>query len=205
MSIVKALLFYSKYDRKSCEYRALIDQIEIDVQCISVDNERIKTALLSDSKYSITRVPTLLLLYSNGAHRTYIGAQLDIWFEKVLAELGGGDGNNESEQSPVAQTPVAHTPIARDTNEQKEEYPSHASIGGGTLPISGGEIGTMLPTSISNDPMIQPARKEVSKAGPTPAELAEKMAAFRDEQEQIIENKKKRAFGADVEEGQTAL
>ena len=87
MSVVKAILFYSKRDKKSCKMKKVAGEIGADLEYVSVDASDVRERLLDDEKYAIEEVPAVLVLYSTGQHKTYIGTKLDNWFTQLLQNI----------------------------------------------------------------------------------------------------------------------
>jgi hypothetical protein len=67
--------------------KSVADKVGADLDYVSVDAQEIRERLLDDEKYFITQVPAVLVLYSNGNHKTYIGTQLDKWFAQLLQNI----------------------------------------------------------------------------------------------------------------------
>jgi len=203
MSVIKAILFYSKHDKKSMYLKSIIETSPLDLDTISVDSNIVKKRLMNDTQYNITRIPAILILYSTGTHKVYTGIHLDEWFEQLMLNLQAEFAQNQApieEEYTRIEAPVQ---MIEETSVPKElrrkptntsdirsslSSPGHVKIGGGTLPISGGEIGQVLAQPIDfNDPMIQPERKEVKKDGLTAKELAAKMQESRETYEEELE------------------
>lgn len=109
MSVIRAILFYSKHDRKSMQLKNLVDQLNTDIDTVSVDAKKIRRALLHDDTYNIKQVPALLLLYATGQHKIYTSTLLDQWFEQLLQNI-------TAQQQQIAQpqyTPI-ETPVQED-------------------------------------------------------------------------------------------
>ncbi len=87
MSVIKAILFYSKYDQKSFKMKGIIDNTSADIETVSVDSSEIRDRLQEDDKFGIDQVPAVVVLYSNGQHKTYTGKSLDQWFEQLVFNI----------------------------------------------------------------------------------------------------------------------
>ncbi len=87
MSVIKAILFYSKRDNKSFRMKKVIDSVGADIEAISVDVLEIRERLQEDENFGIEQVPTILILYSSGQHKTLTTGGLDQWFEQLLQNM----------------------------------------------------------------------------------------------------------------------
>ena len=65
MSATLSIIFYSKYCQKSSELLSIINNKD-DYIFLCVDNIKIKTQILNDSKLNIRTVPTLIVVSDNG-------------------------------------------------------------------------------------------------------------------------------------------
>lgn len=213
MSVIKAILFYSKRDKKSFRMKTIIDNIGADIETVSVDSSIVRDRLQEDDKYGIDQVPTILLLYSSGQHKTYTNKNLDDWFNQLLTNIQ----EYNSTQSQPMYTEIENTPIdiepvysSIDDNIPKalRRKPSQVSNIPQSLPSPGRDIDSGMssgisgahaamisehivgsgPTvSITSDPFVQPARKEVKKDTVSAAELAKQMAEQREVYEDRLE------------------
>ncbi len=87
MSVIKAILFYSKRDKKSFRMKNVIDSVKADIETISVDALEIRERLQEDENFGIEQVPTILILYSSGQHKTLTTDGLDQWFNQLLQNI----------------------------------------------------------------------------------------------------------------------
>lgn len=85
--IVKVILFYSKKSERSLEMKDIIDETGIDIDCVSVDSSEIRERVLSDTKYGIREVPSVLVLFSTGRHKVYTRRGLETWFGQLVANI----------------------------------------------------------------------------------------------------------------------
>ena len=87
MSVIKAILFYSRRNAKSYKMKQVIDSVGADIETVSVDSVEVRDRLMEDEKYGIDEVPAVLLLYSSGQHKTYTNHGLDEWFGQLLQNI----------------------------------------------------------------------------------------------------------------------
>lgn len=150
MSVIKAILFYSKHDQKSLRMKKVVDAVGADLETVCVDPLEIRERLLEDDKYGITEVPAVLLIYSSGQHKTYSGKSLDQWFEKLIVNIQQEEQARAlPQQAPMSMTEVTpitfQEPIAEpvyDTNVPKplRRKPGDVSDIRGSLPSPGREL-----------------------------------------------------------------
>lgn len=103
MSVIKAILFYSKRDKKSLKMKNLIQQLNADIDTVSVDSQRVRDSLLDDDHYGIKVVPSILVLFSSGQHKVYIAEELDVWFGQLVTNI---QNYNTQQLAPPEQTPL---------------------------------------------------------------------------------------------------
>jgi hypothetical protein len=190
MSVIKAILFYSKHDGKSVRMKEIIEELQADVDVVSVDSPEVRERLLEDEKFGIDEVPAILLLYSTGQHRVYVSDNLHSWFEKLLENIT--EYNRELQSVPEdAYTPIQQQPspapapaaAPREHTITPQINPARAAM------ISEHIRGADPTTQIASDPNIQPSRKEVKKENtPSAAELAKQMAEQREKFEEKVED-----------------
>jgi len=195
-SIMHAILFYSKKNRKSLELKALVKSVNLDMDLISVDSEQVRNLLLQDERFGIDRVPCVLLIYENGHFKTFIGDSLDNWFTQLMENIN-------STIQPVQETQDYFTPITEESFTQIEPEPSlytkplsssknYHEIKG-SLPPPGrikadniGGINTIIEIQ-GEKPHVS---KEVKKEGPSPAEVAKQLAEQREAMEEEFEKQR---------------
>ena len=103
MSVIKAILFYSKRDKKSLQMKKIIQELNADIDTVSVDSQRIRDMLLDDDRYNITVVPSILILYSSGQHKVMVADEMNTWFSELVSNIQ----NYYAQQSaPPEQTPL---------------------------------------------------------------------------------------------------
>jgi hypothetical protein len=81
------VIFYSKYSPRCTEFFDLVRDI-IDFRKICVDHPEIRTTLLNEKdKYSIRKVPTVIVFFSNGVMNKYEDAQAFEWAYNVRKNM----------------------------------------------------------------------------------------------------------------------
>jgi hypothetical protein len=202
MSVINAILFYSKYDKKSYKLKNMVDELNIDIETINVDPKEVRRLLLEDDKYDITEVPTILLLYSSGQHKIYTGSLLDQWFNDLLVNL-------QKIQSQQAVPQEQYTSVISPANEQqmppqmpRPPAPSRSNIPQNLesdleLDVAGmgslsGVQASMVNGHIARE-KSQPQSggpKEVVKQGLSASEIAKQMQEMRDKHDEEIDTNK---------------
>jgi len=234
MSVIKAILFYSKHDQKSMHMREIINAIGIDIETISVDPVEVRERLLDDENFCIDQVPTVLIIYSSGQHKTYTGKALDNWFQQLIVNIQLDQQQTAAQQAPPPQpqastpivAPESYTPIDAgaahqgnvettgipkelrrkpgNTTDLREALPSPGRVkvggdstdltqltipGGGSLPITGGEIGQIVGGNeqLVDVPEPAPTPKGIKKEGLSAKELARQMEEQREQFDEKVE------------------
>ncbi len=143
MSVIKAILFYSKRDQKSHRMKKIIENVGADIETVSVDSLEVREILLDDDTYGIDQVPAVLLLYSSGQHKVYTTQGLDDWFDQLLQNIKAYQQQQQTliqpQETPLydQETPL-YTPID-DGGIPKElrRKPSNSTNIPSTLPSPG--------------------------------------------------------------------
>jgi len=195
-SIIHAILFYSKRNKKSLELMNIAKGLNLDMELISVDSEKVRELLLNDDRYGIDRVPCILLIYDNGQFKTFINHALDLWFSELIENVK----QQQQQQQYQSYQPFEQQITPIDDNPFVEEEPSMSS-----KPLNGSksfrEIKSTLPapgriktdsiggvqTVIEIEGEKPHVSKEVKKEGPSPSEIAQQLAAQREAMEEQIE------------------
>jgi len=201
MSVIKAILFYSKRHKKSLQMKKIINNIGIDIESISVDAIEIRNRLLDDEKFGINKVPSVLVLYSSGLHKKYTGSNLDQWFDQLLQNI---KKYQQQQQSDIEQPAPIQQPINENVPKSLRRKPSNVVDIPTSLPSPGKRLlGSETPTaaqaamiqehirqpelSVTSDPLVQPSRKEVKTECVSAVELAKKMNEQREQLDEKIE------------------
>lgn len=194
MSVIRAILFYSKYDKKSMQMRRTVEDTGVDLETISVDSSKIRKLLLQDEEFGITEVPTVLVLLDNGDFKTYIRKALDNWFGELLTNIQTYQQQfeppSEVQQIEEPQPATEDTPLNYDVIAQDSEYTNTPQ------PVNEAQA-SMIRDSIiqdsappQDDPNIQQGRKEVKQDNISPMELAKKMMENREAYDEQVEEKR---------------
>jgi hypothetical protein len=208
MSVTRAILFYSKHNKKGMQMRNTVTSLDTDLETVCVDPPQVKEWLLEDEKYGITRVPTVLIFYSNGHYKTLDKSALDRWFQELLYNIQQYHGNDgQIEQTPLdieldqqpPSTPQRRSgsTLSRPMAEPSFQEPDPSGIiGSGMIGGGAGHDAAMISehirdaaptTAISSESLAQPQPKEVKQGGPSPQELAKKMQEQREKAEEETE------------------
>lgn len=190
MSIINAILFYSKKERKSFTIKKLIDEYNIDVETICVDNSEIKNMLLEDDKYNIKQVPTVLIMYSSGEHMVYKNKKLDRWLEELIYNVELYKKQKEETQTPyISEQPSdinnGYTNIINNEQEDMSDNYNGAQQAMLTEHIVGAK-----PINIESEPINTPTMKEVKKPGLSASEIARKMEEQREKIDDDLDKNK---------------
>lgn len=177
MSVVNVVLFYSKFDKKSLKMKKIIDELNVDVQCVSVDNNEIKELLLNDDKYNIDSVPSVVILYSTGVYKVYTDDNLTEWFETLIENVK----QQYTQQEPIIQpepepshegiTSLLDEPNVQLTPFQQSIASQHI-VGASNIEIT--------------SPPLQTGTKEIKQEGMSAQELAKQMAEQRDRMDESV-------------------
>lgn len=145
-----ALFFWSKKATSSLYYKSIIIQNKLNINIVSVDNSKIRE-LLTNSKYPIKQIPSLLVINGND-FRLYSGDNLKIWFDKFFETiaLDNNTMNNELTNN-YSELPSESAPIKPVMNRQQlsENYRSTLSSPG--IEFNGNTSLTLIPESVDND------------------------------------------------------
>lgn len=83
-TILSAILFYSKFVNKSLQMLQMINEYDLDIDCVNVDTKAVRNTILNDKRFLIEEVPSILLLMEGGKYKVYTGRKMDIWFNDIL-------------------------------------------------------------------------------------------------------------------------
>jgi hypothetical protein len=108
--INKAILFYSKYSKKSMNIKKFIQSSNVDITLIGVDSPEIRNALKQDNKYKIREVPTIITIHNNGIIQLYDGKNLDLWISDLE--------NNLNQEEEIVEPTVEDSYITIDSQEE---------------------------------------------------------------------------------------
>lgn len=144
-----ALFFWSKKATSSLYYKSIIIQNKLNINIISVDNTKVRD-LISNSKYPIKHIPSLLVITGND-FRLYSGENLKIWFDKFFETISL-DNQNQNEPNYSELQPLNNqAPIKPVMNRQQlsENYRSVLSSPG--IEFNGNTSLTLIPEPEHND------------------------------------------------------
>jgi len=191
MSITKAILFYSKYNKKSLIIKEAIDEFSIDIETISVDSSIIRKKLKEDDEYNIDEVPTVLLLYSTGTFKIYTRKPLDVWFEQLMTNIQKITMEANKPKEPIKQQQEAYTSLIDETQMENQHDDDYDNTGVGEASplqqaINKDHIRGVA-SDIKREVPVQQTRKEVKTETLSAGELAKQMAEQREKIEENIE------------------
>lgn len=112
--------------------KQVANDVVADLENICVDPTEIRNLLLNDEKFSITEVPSVLILYSSGQHRVYTGINLDKWFEQLLQNI---HQYQEQQQQSQQHTQISVDPI-QPINENVPKPLRRKPGGSGNIPTN---------------------------------------------------------------------
>lgn len=112
------VLLYSKYSPRSRQIMKVLERAPVDLtsalglEFVCVDNKAIRAQIQAATTVKVSRVPTILVLYSSGAVEKYEGETAFRWTEQTISQI-----------SP---TPEPPPPSEEETKEEKTEEPEPA-------------------------------------------------------------------------------
>jgi hypothetical protein len=134
------VIFYSKYSPRCTEFFNLVRDV-IDFRKICVDHPEIRTTLLNEKdKYSIRKVPTVIVFFSNGVMNKYEDEKAFEWaynvrqsmmkpekshsptfFQKQVTEIVVPPTGTIA-AIPAGSIPAGSIPVEPITEQQRENY-----------------------------------------------------------------------------------
>lgn len=180
MSVVSAILFYSKHDKKSLKLKSIIDDMNIDIETLSVDTSIVRQRLQQDDKYEITQVPSILVIYTNDEFKVFTDKKLDIWFNELLENVKQYFNKQQEQYKPVETTKIVLSNEQNDENSRIIEQPN----GGQMSPVQESMIKEHIR---SKEEPINKTRKEVKAETISAAEMAKQMLEQREKIDEKIE------------------
>lgn len=190
-SVIRAIFFYSRRNSKSIDIKQIIEELNIDIEAISVDNSTTRELLLSDTKYFIDQVPALLVLYSTGQHRVYTNDKLDTWLEQLIENVRQ-EYQQQHQQTPLyspsepePEYPISKPLMSRDRSDIRSNLSapgirSDSGLNSEQQRIASSAIKDTDSESISG----------IKKDGMTPAQIAKQQIEERERIEEEIDNNK---------------
>ena len=193
--VIRVIFFYSRKNKTSMNIKDQLENlgVDVDIETISVDNSTTRDLLLSDTKYMIDVVPSLLVLYSGGTHRVYKGDKLNNWVKELIenVELELQQQQLQQQQYVELQPEPEEYPISKPLlGKNRNDIRSNLSYPG----IKRDAGLTMDQERIVSGAIIQntkdPSPTGVKKEGMSAAELAKLQLEERERwQEEIDSNR----------------
>ena len=190
MSVKQAILFYSKKDKKSSKLKNLIDNMNIDINYISVDHSVVRERLKDNADYTIDRVPSILLVQNSGEYQVLIEKELDSWFEQLLENI-----QSFYQQQQQQKVVNEGTTSILDEADYVEITPKKQVVESGIgqmSPVEASMVKEHIRESSSDiqREAIKPVRKEVKNENISPTELAKQIAQQREALDEKLEEAK---------------
>ena len=131
------VIFYSKYSLRCTEFFNLVRDV-IDFRKICVDHPEIRTTLLNEKdKYSIRKVPTVIVFFSNGVMNKYEDEKAFEWAYNVRQSMMKPEKSHSptyfqkqvtemvvppTGSIPAGSIPAGSIPVEPITEQQRENY-----------------------------------------------------------------------------------
>jgi hypothetical protein len=131
------VIFYSKYSPRCTEFFNLVRDV-IDFRKICVDHPEIRTTLLNEKdKYSIRKVPTVIVFFSNGVMNKYEDEKAFEWAYNVRQSMMKPEKSHSptffqkqvteivvppTDSIPTGSIPAGSIPVETITEQQRENY-----------------------------------------------------------------------------------
>lgn len=173
MEISTVVYFYSKRNIKSLKLYKLINQLNVEIQTVNVDSSDIRERLLSDAKYKIKVVPSLLTVYDTGEFVVYTGEDLDAWVKQLV-------DNVTSVQNMNQDTSIESTAIEIN-EEDNSPYSGGLFLGAPGAPPRNLELSSIPVTSMV---------KEVKKSTVSAADMAAQMMKEKEKYDEVLDSNK---------------
>lgn len=150
----KALFFWSKKASSSLYFKSIIIQHKLDIDIISVDNSKVRD-LISNSKYPIKNIPSLLVITGNSNDfRLYSGENLKIWFDKFFETISqySDKSNTQNEtQSNESTYNNLSNPIKPVMNRQQLSQNYRTGLSSPGIEFNGNTSLTLIPEPQENN------------------------------------------------------
>jgi hypothetical protein len=172
MEISTVVYFYSKRNIKSLKLYKLINQLNVEIQTVNVDSSDIRERLLSDTKYKIKVVPSLLTVYDTGEFVVYTGEDLDAWIKQLVENVTSVQNMNQQE-AVIESTEI--------TSEDSSPYSGGLFLGAPGAPPRNLELSSIPATSMV---------KEVKKSTVSAADMAAEMMKQKEKYDEVLDSNK---------------
>ena len=144
------VIFYSKYSTRCTEFFNLVRDV-IDFRKICVDHPEIRTTLLNEKdKYSIRKVPTVIVFFSNGVMNKYEDEKAFEWAYNVRQSMMKPEKSNSPTYFQKQVTEIVVPPTG--------SIPA-GSIPTGSIPAGSIPTGSIPTGSIPVEPITEQQRE----------------------------------------------
>lgn len=110
-----SVLLYSKYSPYCKQITTMLEQskVQIPLQPLCIDNEKIRSRIINNPDIEIKSVPTILLLFQDGGVEKYEGGTAFNWVEEIIKRLS-------PPPPPPPSSPPSPHPIQQKSFEKKD-------------------------------------------------------------------------------------
>jgi vacuolar-type H+-ATPase subunit F/Vma7 len=81
------ILFYSQYSQSCIDLIKTLSSTTLDVRLLCIDKKKIKDHVLSDTRYQVRVVPTILVLHSDGNTEKYEEGAAGQWLIRLMNSM----------------------------------------------------------------------------------------------------------------------
>ena len=121
---MKQVLFWSKYSSHSKKLITLMNQYNAHIEKVCVDNSDIRNRILNDKRITISVVPTILAVYTNGIIEKYEGEKaFELLYTAFQKEVVPTHLETQS-TSPSPSCEGMYDEIKKDLKEPKDKVKS---------------------------------------------------------------------------------
>lgn len=175
-----AILFYSRHNIKSMKlYRTLqeLQSLGLDMQAVSVDSADVREHLLSDTRYNIKSVPSILTVYDNSQFVVLTGREMDQWMMELVENVRNMNTQENTQIEQYNDQQPLYTPI----NVGGYQTPQSSQIS--PLGVPGAPPPDQNLSQVPESQMV----KEIKKKDVNPSELAAEMLKQRENYDENLE------------------
>ena len=111
--IVNAILFCSKYSKESVQCMEYINKKDLPIHAISLDNRKLREAVLRGNMFQIKSVPTMLIEYASGDIQLFAGRHKIVnWIDQMVNNMQATEEQtNKEETEEFPQEAIQETEI----------------------------------------------------------------------------------------------
>lgn len=191
ISVAEVILFYSKFSKECAPCIQYIINNKLPIILIPLDDQDSRNKVFNGSTLQITKVPTLLVSYTNNDVQLYVGSQKILsWFSAMAKPV------DNSQSSPNPQDIVPDTKLPSKKKKSKKVPQKTKKTTKHVVPQSDSSHHTEIifdnePTS-THTPTKLSSKLSTSSTKPSPNDgimaMAKQMAAERDRHLNYKEN-----------------